>query len=121
MEELKKYVVSFIFKPKCEYVWLIKKNKPEWQIGCLNGIGGKVEKKETYREAAIRELKEESGVFIGHLLEVGYMQGKNNDGSKFRVGIFTAISDQELYTMESEVINFYRIHDIKKYKHIEKY
>lgn len=119
MEEVKKYVVSFIFKPGCNDVWLIRKNKPEWQKGCLNGIGGKVEKTETYRKAAIRELQEEAGIFIGHLLEVGYMQGKNNDGSKFRVGIFTAISDQELKTMESEIIDIFNINDIKTYKHIE--
>lgn len=119
MEEIKKYVVSFIFIPNCDHVWMIRKNKPEWQKGCLNGIGGKVEKNETYRNAAIRELKEESGVYIGHLSEIGYMHGKNNDGSKFKVVIFAAISDQELRTIESQEIGIYRVSTIARGNHIE--
>ena len=42
---------------------LIKKNRPAWQAGKLNGIGGQIE---TYDEnpdmAMVREFKEETGV-----------------------------------------------------------
>lgn len=43
---------------------LIKKNKPEWQKGKLNGLGGKIEEGETSQEAMQREFREEAGLDI---------------------------------------------------------
>ena len=43
-------------------VLLILKDKPAWQKGRLNLLGGKIEPGETPAEAAFRELKEESGI-----------------------------------------------------------
>ena len=43
-------------------VLLIWKQKPEWQKGCLNGIGGKIEEGESAAEAMVREFEEETGV-----------------------------------------------------------
>jgi hypothetical protein len=37
------YVCGFMFANDFTEVALIRKNKPEWQRGKLNGIGGKVE------------------------------------------------------------------------------
>lgn len=43
-------------------VALIRKLKPEWQAGSLNGIGGKIEDyDETPRHAMVREFSEETG------------------------------------------------------------
>lgn len=42
-------------------VVLIRKNKPEWQAGKLNGVGGKIEGNESAREAMAREYDEETG------------------------------------------------------------
>lgn len=39
----------------------IKKNRPAWQAGKLNGIGGKVEPQESPNNAINREFKEETG------------------------------------------------------------
>lgn len=56
------YVVGFcIFLPTNEVV-LIKKEKPAWQKGLLNGVGGKVEIGEVPSEAMVREFMEETGV-----------------------------------------------------------
>jgi len=69
------YVLGFAFSeypltPGVYYVALIRKDKPEWQRGKLNGIGGKIgvelngtEKtfEETEHEAMVREFKEETG------------------------------------------------------------
>ena len=38
-----KYVVGFAFNKEKTKVLLIKKTKPDWQAGQLNGIGGKIE------------------------------------------------------------------------------
>lgn len=59
-----KYVVGFAFSPDMENVLLIRKQRPEWQCGFLNGIGGKVEPGELPLEAMTRECAEESGLRI---------------------------------------------------------
>ena len=102
---MKRYVVTFLFDRQFN-VWLIEKQKPEWQKDCLNGIGGKIEPNENSLDAAVRELKEEAGVTIPKedLYEVGFMWGTNNDGSNFEVYIFTGITDETLSTQEEEKI-----------------
>ena len=59
-----KYVVGYCFDPYFEHVVLIEKARPEWQAGKLNGVGGKIEPKETPRRAMVREFQEEAGVYI---------------------------------------------------------
>jgi 8-oxo-dGTP diphosphatase len=56
------YVVGLVHDG--DRVVLVKKNKPEWQAGKLNGVGGKVELGESYQEAMTREFEEETGVRI---------------------------------------------------------
>lgn len=43
-------------------IMLIRKNKPEWMKGKLNGIGGHIEAGETASEAMRREFTEETGL-----------------------------------------------------------
>lgn len=61
---MKKYVLGFLFDPNETFVLLIRKNRPEWQAGWYNGIGGKVEKNETALDAMIREFREETSLEI---------------------------------------------------------
>jgi len=61
------YVVGFLFAdptpPFDRRVLLIRKRRPEWQAGRLNGIGGKVEPTDPSFEYAMRrEFREEVGV-----------------------------------------------------------
>lgn len=57
-----KYVVGFLVDSSRDMVILIRKNRPAWQAGKLNGVGGHVEEGETSYEAMVREFKEETGV-----------------------------------------------------------
>jgi len=57
------YVAGFMFSEDKRSVALIRKNRPEWQKGKWNGIGGHVEPKENSHEAMIREFEEETGVW----------------------------------------------------------
>lgn len=58
------YVVGFLYNEARDSVALIKKNKPEWQKGLLNGIGGKIEIGEWALDAMKREFNEEAGMII---------------------------------------------------------
>ena len=61
------YVLGFYFEK--DRVLLIKKNRPEWQKGNWNGIGGKiVEEGEDGRVAMSREFLEETGCAVDSLL-----------------------------------------------------
>lgn len=57
-----KYVVGFATTYMNDEfrILLIRKNRPEWQKGRLNGVGGKIESIETPLEAMIREFSEET-------------------------------------------------------------
>lgn len=55
------YVVGFLFDQELQRVALIRKNKPRWQAGLLNGIGGKIEiTDDNPHDAMFREFKEEA-------------------------------------------------------------
>jgi 8-oxo-dGTP pyrophosphatase MutT (NUDIX family) len=57
------YVCGFLFDRNFDFVALVKKSKPAWQVGLLNGIGGKVEPLDRdHNEAMEREFNEETGV-----------------------------------------------------------
>jgi 8-oxo-dGTP diphosphatase len=55
------YVVGFAFDHG-NLVALIRKKRPKWQAGMLNGIGGKIELMEKPHDAMVREFREETGV-----------------------------------------------------------
>ena len=57
-----KYVAGFMFNLARTEVALIRKTKPEWQKGFLNGIGGKIEEGECEIDAMCREFEEETGL-----------------------------------------------------------
>ena len=118
---MKRYTVNFLFTPNHDRVWLIEKQKPDWQKGCLNGIGGEIEDDEEPVQCAVREIKEEAGIDIEilDLTRVGMMRGLNNDKSSFIVHIFTGVTNQILTTQEQEEIGLYDVDTIKSYPHIE--
>jgi 8-oxo-dGTP diphosphatase len=57
---MKRYVLGFCFGPSLKTVVLIKKTRPAWQKGRLNGVGGHIENGETPHAAMAREFKEEA-------------------------------------------------------------
>lgn len=57
-------VCGMLITADLKRVALILKNRPGWQKGRLNGIGGHIESGETPMMAMIREFREETGVEI---------------------------------------------------------
>lgn len=68
IQHTKAYVCGFLFQHRVEgqapWVALIKKKRPTWQRGKLNGIGGSIEVGETPMEAMVREFQEETGAVV---------------------------------------------------------
>jgi 8-oxo-dGTP diphosphatase len=60
----REWVVGFLLTTEADRVVLIRKARPEWQAGRLNGVGGKVELGETKRIAMEREFFEETGATV---------------------------------------------------------
>lgn len=58
--EIRTMVAGFFFHSGL--VLLVRKNKPDWQAGLWNAVGGKAEPDETPVEAMVREFHEEVGV-----------------------------------------------------------
>ena len=58
----KEWVAGFLFTENYRKVALIRKARPEWQAGKLNGVGGKVEAGEFPAAAMAREWYEEAGL-----------------------------------------------------------
>lgn len=77
---MQEYVVGFLHDE--QRVVLIWKNRPQWQAGHLNGVGGHVEKFDVqHHDAMAREFYEETGVKThprqwSHFLS---LMGKNAD------------------------------------------
>lgn len=64
---MKRYVAGFMFDQyDRDSVLLIQKNKPAWQKGKWNAIGGKIEGGETPEDAMVREFREETGLFTSY-------------------------------------------------------
>lgn len=114
MAETVKMVVVFIFDQD-HRVLLIRKNRPPWQKGRLNGIGGHVETtdKNIY-EAATRETLEESGLVIDPDELVWFCQGQGSlsSGENYEVYFFSAfgINIEDAHSRTDEKLE---IHDSK--------
>ena len=62
VSEMRQMVCGFAFDGTGIDVALILKNRPKWQAGKLNGIGGHIENGELGVNAMVREFQEETGL-----------------------------------------------------------
>ena len=86
----KKYVVVYPFDPRYPgRVLLVLKDRPAWQKGCLNLLGGKVEEGEAELDTAVRELYEESGLKLKPLKR---QRSKRMEDVKLMGAIVTDVS-----------------------------
>lgn len=107
--ESKHYVLGFAFSLDRKLVVLIQKNRPEWQAGKINGIGGKLELNEDPDVAMAREFKEETGVSTNPNDWLGFGRMtfvKDVLGGVAIVHCFSLFSDciYDCKTMETEVV-----------------
>jgi 8-oxo-dGTP diphosphatase len=74
MEQIQ-YVVGFLFSPDFKKVVLINKNRPDFQKGLYNGVGGRIEENEAPADAMKREFLEETGLLVENWREYCVLQG----------------------------------------------
>lgn len=109
------YTLGFLFTPDFKEVVLIRKNKPLWQKGLFNGVGGKVEADESPADAMVREFKEETGVQIDYWEYIGNMQGKDWIVYCYKSSSLKAL---DVKTTTDEVIKIIPVNSIKNYSTI---
>lgn len=59
---IKHYTIGLLTDNK--RIVLVRKNRPDWQKGKLNFVGGHVEQGESSYEAQVREFEEEAGLYV---------------------------------------------------------
>lgn len=68
---MRRYVLGFLFSRDETRVALLRKTRPAWQAGRLNGVGGHAEEGETFDQAMAREAREELGDHHGARDDLG--------------------------------------------------
>jgi 8-oxo-dGTP diphosphatase len=118
VEKIKEYVVihvSCVQDPN--KILLIHKDRPEWQKGRINYVGGKVEDGESYEQAAIRELKEETGIDVDEVVPCGQIKG-----CSFVVFCFSCQVDEAKQTSprdcETEKVEWFFIEEVVQDKRL---
>jgi 8-oxo-dGTP diphosphatase len=92
------HTLGFLFDPTYEHVALIRKNRPAWAFGLLNGIGGKVDSLDMgIADTMYREFKEETGVEVTDWKQFGILTSPEHD---FRIGLFAA-AHPDVYNVQS--------------------
>lgn len=108
------YVTGFMYSPDGSQVVLIKKNKPDWQKGKFNGVGGKIEPRESASHAMSREFLEETGV-ITKLTDWRCFFILTNPNN-YRVYMFCTYSENfsQVKTVEKEVVRLFSVDQLPK-------
>lgn len=107
--DVREWVVGFMFDEAAERVVLVRKNRPEWQKGRFNGVGGKVEPGESPHEAMDREFGEETGVTTTGWHHFASLKWEEGVVHFFRCFVDRRVLDQ-CETVTDEEIGHYSIH-----------
>jgi 8-oxo-dGTP diphosphatase len=105
MTKINKFVIGYLFDDKGN-IALIEKNRPNWQKGRLNAVGGKMERGETPLEAITREFQEEAGA------EVSWRQFAELAGDSYRLYCFTSKDKAEIHTLTDEKVDWYPVDNL---------
>lgn len=89
----KYYVCGFMFSEDKHQVILIRKNRPKWQEGKYNGVGGKIKPNEAMRTAMVREFHEEAGIETIDWRLFCALDGTYSNGIHWTVNFFITIGD----------------------------
>lgn len=108
------YCLGFLFTTDHSKMAVVLKNKPKWQAGRYNAIGGKIEEGESAYQSMIREFKEETGLSITNWRKFCILADAKTE--VFCVQCFVSFIDSldGLQTMEEEQISAINVDDLLK-------
>jgi 8-oxo-dGTP pyrophosphatase MutT (NUDIX family) len=109
-----KYTVGFLFRNQDTEVALIRKRKPIWQRGLLNGIGGHVEDGETPLECQKREFSEEADAIVDDWREFCVLNVKDAV-----VHFFVSRQPALIRSKTSETVGWYPVTDLVRARTLE--
>lgn len=95
------YCLGFMFDFALQNVVLIRKKRPVWQEGLLNGVGGKLEQGESPIQAMVREFREETGIVT---TESDWMYRFSFYGNFGCIYLFIAVQDLKAEDISEPVI-----------------
>ncbi len=109
---MKKYTLGLIFDQSLSQILLMHKTKPAFQVGKLNGLGGKIEEGETPEACIAREVREESGLNIkpAAWVRIGTTGGTNWTMEVFAHRYLGNLSDAK--SLEAEQIEWFHINQL---------
>ncbi len=109
---MKNYVVGFVFSKDFESVLLMHKNRPDWQKGLVNGLGGKVEEGESIHACVKREIYEECGLVT---TEEQWIRSGKIYSPTMVVDFFGTTHDGEMsdaVTKEDEEVEWFKVNNL---------
>lgn len=106
-----RYVLGFAFSEDDRSVLLILKNRPAFQAGKWNGVGGKIEPSETAPQAMAREFREETGL---DWPEASWEEvGEFGEKGVFAVTVFAARGAiEKARSLTDEPVAVHALHDV---------
>ena len=110
------YVVGFLINPDLQQVLCIEKQRPLFQRGKWNGIGGKIEPGESPIHAMVREFHEETGILTEWF---NWTHTLTMEGVDFVVHFYRRfVTDFPLVTQTTdERLGFFYLKDIMDTRH----
>lgn len=107
------YVCGYIFNEIKDKVILVLKDRPDWQKGLLNCVGGSIEDADiTPRHAMVRECLEETGISTG-LMDWRKFAFVENTKKTYKLFCFTLIvpskTDIRPGFNETEIVSWHNI------------
>lgn len=112
----KKYVVGLVFD-NTKRVMLIKKNRPDWQKGYFNGVGGEIKQNEKPIDAIKRECKEESDLYINNWTEYKKTIFDNGVVLYYYCSLTTEKKLNEFKSKTDEIISIFDSNNIPENTH----
>lgn len=96
-------------------VVLVTKNRPEWQAGLLNGVGGHIEEGETPHDCVVREFEEEAGLVIPKWDQFLTLVGRDShitcyakyEPNPAKLHAATTITDEDIAIYNMSTLNLY--------------
>jgi 8-oxo-dGTP pyrophosphatase MutT (NUDIX family) len=96
---MRRYVMGLAFSPGRDYVVLMRKRRPDWQKGKLNGLGGEIREGETPHQTMVREWDEETSILtMGIWGKVCTVRGSGHPGQDpWELHVFATLFDFQGY------------------------